>query len=122
MSLIVGAIAGLLAKVGLDFIKAGIDFVETIKGRATEALIIKSIIDLGLAGYALVDVIMHPKDDFWKAFEWVFGVLQALTGAIGLADAVGFKLGLKVPGLSIEYEKKLLGLAMGREPVEMRLG
>jgi len=122
MSLVLGAIAGLLAKVGIDLVKAGVDFVEAIKGRGSEALIAKGIIDLGLAGYALVDVNTHPKDDFWKAFEWVFGILQAITGAIELADGAGFKLGLKVPGLSVEYEKKLLGLAMGREPVEMKLG
>jgi hypothetical protein len=120
--LILGAIAGLLAKAGLDIIKAGIDFVQMIKGRGAEALVIKGVIDLGLAGYVLVDVNIHPRDDFWKAFEWVFGVLQAITGAIELADGVGFKLGLKVPGLSVEYEKKLLEIVMGREPVEMKLG
>jgi hypothetical protein len=120
--LALGAIAGLIAKIGIDLVKGGIDLVEAVKGRGAEALLIKGIIDTGLGTFAVADVNMHPRDDFIKGFEWTFGVLEIIEGAISIADAAGFKLGLKVPGLSVEYEKKLLGMAMGREPAEIKLG
>jgi hypothetical protein len=124
VELVLGGATGFLGFAALAVPKAVVDFVAWIAGLfgadTRPVRLVKGGVDAGLGALAAWDAWTHPKDDFWKGAEWVFAILELLSGGITTVGAVSdYVTGSLGPGPEFKAEAELLkALTGGRVSVE----
>jgi len=115
-----GGALGFGAWVGINVPKAVLDVAAAFAGLfgfdTRPVRLVKGLVDTGLGGFAIYDVATKPKDDFWKGFEWVFGVLEALSGgltaALAMADYMTGALGWE--SFDFKMDERVVELLTGK--------
>jgi hypothetical protein len=112
--------AGALGFVGVGIPKAVVDVIAWLAGffgaDTRPIRLTKGIIDLALGGVIAYDAYTQKRDDFWKAAEWSFSILELIAGGVitasALADYITGALG--ETSLDMEIDKKVVELLTGK--------
>jgi hypothetical protein len=118
VELVLGGTTGFLGFAALAVPKAVVDVVAWIAGLfgadTRPVRLVKGGADVSLGTLAAWDAWAHPKDDFWKGAEWVFAILELLTGGITTVGAVSdYVTGSLGPGPEFRVEAELLNTLTG---------
>jgi hypothetical protein len=109
--------AGILGFIGMGIPKAIADVISWLTGADTRPIrLTKGIIDLALGGAIAYDAYTQKRDDFWKAAEWTFSILELIAGGLITASAIADYItgALGESSLDMEIDKKVVEFLTGK--------
>jgi hypothetical protein len=112
--------AGILGFIGLGIPKAIADVIAWLAGffgaDTRPIRLTKGIIDLALGGAIAYDAYTQKRDDFWKAAEWTFSILELIAGGLITASAIADYItgALGESSLDMEIDRKVVEFLTGK--------
>jgi hypothetical protein len=113
--------AGILGFVGVGIPKAVVDVIAWLAGffgADTRPIRLgKGALDLILGGIVAYDAYTQKRDDFWKAAEWTFSILELIAGGLITASAIADYINgaLGESSLDLETEKRIVEFLTGKK-------